>query len=213
MSELILPKIEGLIYGSTKPRQWSRPNVGVKYIKSVNVLNTGIDIPNIFWTPLNGNLDGSQYRVKTGDIVMNKSGTGTFGRITAIVNSPGKMVVSQDTMRIRIQNINIFYVVVYFLSKFGVNQIDRVTSGVSGQVHIDFDDIRSIKIPLIPDNIQQNIEAEYKIMHVYHERAMKYKKEKKDNLYQKNISTAEQMLKELIQKTEEVIEGKRKDVI
>lgn len=213
LGKYILQGTEGITYGSTKPREWSVANVGVKYIKSVNVLNTGLDIVNIFWTPEGGRLDGSQYRVKVGDLIMNKSGTGTFGRLFVIDKDFGKMVVSQHTMRIRLSGISPFFVAVYMQTEYGYKQIQRLTAGVSGQVHIDFDDIKSIKIPDLPEKIQKNIESEYKKMSAFHDRALEAKKKGDEAGYKKNIETAERMLRDLIARTEAVIRGEREDVV
>lgn len=213
LGHFILAGTEGITYGSTKPREWSDVGKGVKYIKSVNVLNTGLDIFNIFWTPEGGRLDGLQYRVKVGDLVMNKSGTGTFGRLFVVGQDFGKIVVSQDTMRIRVNSLSPYFVAIYSQTKYGILQVQRLTAGVSGQVHIDFEDIKSIKIPRLSEKVQKNIEEAYKKMAAYHDKAMGAKKKDDEAGYKKNIETAEKMLKDIIAKTEAVIRGERKDVI
>ena len=82
-----------------------------------------------------------------------------------------------------------------------------------GTLNISFDEIRGIKIPILPDKIQKNIGSEYKKMSAYHDKAMDAKKKGDETGYNKNIETAEKMLKDLIAKTEAVIRGERKDVI
>jgi len=213
LEKYILPGTEGITYGSTKPREWAQKGQGVKYIKSVNVRNTGIDIVDIFWTPEGGKLDGQQYRVKVGDIIMNKSGTGTFGRLFVMAKDFGKIVVSQDTMRIRVNDVSPYYVAVYIQTELGKKQVDRLTAGVSGQVHIDFEDIKAIRIPFLSNNVQQSIESEYKKMSAFHDKAMEAKKNNNVTEYKKNIGIAEEMLKDLIARTEAVIRGERKDII
>jgi len=213
LGDFIFPGTKGITYGSTKPREWSKKENGVGYIKSVNVRNTGLDTVNIFWTPEGGNLDGKQYRIKIDDIIMNKSGTGTFGRLFVVIKELGKIVVSQDTMRIRVKGISPYFVAVYLQSNHGINQILRLTAGVSGQVHIDFEDIKSIKIPMLPREIQEQVSNEYKKLAEYHEKAMEAKKENNESEYQRNLKTAEEMLNNLIKKTEQVIRGERKDVV
>lgn len=213
LKEFILPETEGITYGSTKPREWSDEGNGVKYIKSANVRNTGLDIVNIHWTPEGGSLDGHQYRVKPRDLIMNKSGTGTFGRLFVINKDHGKMVVSQDTMRIRVNNISPYYVAVYLQTYFGNLQVQRFTAGVSGQVHINFEDIKAIKIPLLPDSVQLHIKQEYLKMSKIHNKAMREKEKGNEEKCKKNLEFAKNMLENLVSKTEAVIRGKQEDVI
>lgn len=216
--------IEFITYGSTKPREWSRARRGVKYIKSVNVKETGLDEAGIFYTPEGGRLDGERYRVFKNDVIVNKSGVGTFGRSIVLTKDYGKMVVSQHTMVIRLKGLSSYYAVVFLKTKFGFSQIERYAlSSVSGQAHIDFDEFKSIQIPLLPNSIQQKTEREYKKMSRWHDKAMEVKKKlidrglsnkeaEKDPQHQRCIQISEAMLKDLIKRTEEVIEGKRKEI-
>ena len=95
---------------------------------------------------------------------------------------------------------------------FGWSQIQKIISGV-GTVNINFDEIRSIKIPVLPDLVQSHIESEYKKMSFYHDKAMEAKAKGDEAEYKENIEIAELMLKDLIAKTEAVIRGEREDVI
>jgi len=204
--------VEWITYGSTKPRQWSKKGVGVKYIKPGNVCFTGLDYLNLHWTPEDGNLDGLNYRVGENDLIVNKSGVGTWGRGIVIVKYLEKIVVSQDTMRIRVCGISPYYIAVFLWSKLGHGQQERNFVGV-GAPHIDFDELRTIKIPILPEKVQKHIEAEYKKMSVFHDKAMEVKKKGDEAAYKKNIETAEAILRNLIVRTEAVIRGEREDVI
>lgn len=82
-----------------------------------------------------------------------------------------------------------------------------------GAPKLPFDEIKAIKIPMLPEAIQSHIESEYKRMYQYHDKAMEAKEKGNDAGYKKNIEIAETMLKELIAKTEAVIRGERKDVV
>ncbi|MFH1230698.1 MAG: hypothetical protein V1709_04290 [Planctomycetota bacterium] len=201
-----------ITYGSTKPRDYSsKDGVGVKYIRSVNVLFTGLNESDIHWIKEDGRLDGEQYRVYYKDIVMNKCGTGTSGR-TFCYFKRDKVVVSQHTMLIRVENIEPSYIVVFMGTNYGVLQFEKYDKGTSGQTHIDFDDVKSIKMPILPEKVQSHIEAEYKKMSAYHDKAMDAKTKGDEANYKTNIQKAEVMLKDLITRTEAVIRGERKDI-
>ncbi len=118
--------------------------------------------------------------------------------------------------------VNPYYLTLFMKSKFGRGQIERLRSGV-GTVNINFDQIKSIEMPKLPDFIQQKIEKQYKNMSKWHDSAMEIKEgliykglskkeAEEDPKYQKNIQKAEVMLKDLIRRTEEVIEGKRENI-
>ena len=209
LGEFILPGTEGITYGSTRPREWSRPGQGVRYIKCAHVLRTGLDEPNLSWTPEGGNLDGLQYRTVQGDIIINKSGVGTAGRCTVVHKDFGKMVVSQDTMRVRVQDLKPEFVNLYLQSKFGVKQYERWTAGV-GTVHIDFHEVKSIHIPVL--HFQEQIASEYHRMASYHDLAMAAKAANNFTQAELYLQVAEGMLETLIAQVEWLIEGKQRTV-
>jgi len=91
-------------------------------------------------------------------------------------------------------------------------QVERYINGV-GTLNISFDEVRAIQIPIIPEDVQNHIESEYKRMSKHHDKAMDAKKEGNDAEYKTDIEIAEKMLKDLISKTEAIIRGERKDVI
>lgn len=204
--------IKLITYGSTKPRDYSQvQGEGVKYIRSVNVLFTGLNESEIHWIKEGGRLDGAQYKVNFEDIVMNKCGTGTSGRSFCYLKRD-KIVVSQHTMLIRLKGIDPSYFVVFMDSIYGASQFEKFDKGTSGQTHIDFEDIKSIKIPLLLDEIQKSIRSEYETLNNYHYKAMDAKIKGEEKEYKENLENAERRLKDLIKRTEEVIEGKREDV-
>jgi len=152
---------------------------------------------------------------KVDSIILARSGVGGVGknRIT-IITKPIKAVVDSfvDLLDLNREKVNPYFVVVFWKSKFGWLQIERIINGV-GTINISFDEIREINIPVLPDGVQKNIESEYKKMSVFHDKAIKAKKKGDGAGYKKNIETAEKMLKDLISKTEAVIRGERDDVI
>ena len=204
--------VQLITYGSTKPRDYSPvKNEGVKYIRSVNVLFTGLNESEIHWIKEGGRLDGEQYRVKFGDVVMNKCGTGTSGRSFCYLKQE-KIVVSQHTMLIRLKNIDACYFVVFMDSVYGAGQFEKYDKGTSGQTHVDFEDIKSVRIPLLPKPIQAKIRKEYSIVNDYHYKAMDARKTNNNKDFQNNLALAENKLHDLIKKVEELIEGKRNDI-
>jgi hypothetical protein len=152
---------------------------------------------------------------KANSLILARSGMGGIGknRIT-ILAAPLKAVVDSfvDLLDVEAERINPYYVLAFWKSQFGWLQVERFINGV-GTVNISFDEIREVQIPILADSVQSNIEAEYRKMLVYHDKAMQAKKRGIAEEHSTNIRIAEQMLRELIKKTEAVIRGEHKDVV
>lgn len=185
----------------------------IRYITTRNITDTGLELNSVVkYTPENGWNDPKRSRPQKFDILFIGNGVGCAGRVIWLDDNPPRSNIEQNIVILRPDNINRAYVVVFLKSVFGTTQIFRVKDRV-GAAYINFDEIKAIKIPELPDNIQKHIEVEYKKMSVYHGKAMDAKKKGDEAECKKNIETAEKILKDLIAKTEAVIRSERKDVI
>jgi len=195
---------------------------GVYYVNQINVRNTGVDLfLKTRYISKKDRRNQSKYKPLKQDILFNRDQIGTIGRCFVFMEETAHYAVNDHVDIIRVQNINSYYVAIFLLTQYGQKQIERLSSGVSGIVGITFPQIKSIQIPILPDIVQKDIEREYKKMSRWHNKAMDVKKKliegglsnkeaEEDDKYQRNIKKAEAMLKDLIKKTEEIIEGKRK---
>lgn len=202
-------------------REWAKKGEDkVRFVQVVNVLNTGIDFgvgdPDKHFAKKEGLGDPSRSRLKDGDILLLSGATGSIGRITMIPEVKTPTNISQDITLIRLKEdspILPAYFVVFLLSAFGQKQIERYSKGVSGQIKITFDHIKSILIPNPSKHIQDNIKEKYENVLICHDNAMKAKEKGDEVGYKKNIETAKRILKDLIVRTEAVIRGEQDDVI
>ena len=202
---------DGITYGQVGKREYVKRN-GIPYVRVSNIFFTGVNlVDNYKEIKKDGWNDPIRSRIKEGDVLIVSSGA-TIGKITIAPKFFNYGQIVQDIDRVRFNGLNNYYFVVFYKSIFGQSQIDRIKTG-TGVEHLDFNEIKSIKIPVLPENIQKNIETEYKKMSRYHDKAMEAKKKGNEEEYKKNIEIAERMLKDLITKTEAVIRGERKDVI
>ena len=204
---------EGITYGAiiTGKKNKHIPN-GVPVMGAEQIKFTGIDLLECERTKADSPWDPERSRVHPNDLVFVRSGVGSLGKSTVYLG--GKYInVGCFVDRIKLKGLSPFYTDVYLKTKEGRLQIKRLNAGVTGTTNISFDQIKSIKIPILPDGVQKNIESEYKKMSKYHDKAIEEKKEGNEVEYEKNIEIAEKMLKDLIAKTEAVIRGERKDVI
>ncbi len=208
--------IEHITYGQVGRREFVKKTPDTKrYLAAKNFIPTGID-----WTlkenyiKIGGWNDPERSKPKIDDVLLIGVGVATTGRVAIVHKIEDDFNFGQDVKLIRLnkKRINPYYVCLFLKSFFGQSQINRLKTGV-GTLNLDFDEIKSIKIPLIPNKIQEHIEIEYKKVFAYHDKAMESKKNNREAEYKKDIEIAEKMLKDLITKTEAVIRGEKRDVI
>jgi len=213
IDDLLLSKTEGITYGQVGSREYDK-NGEIQYLQVSNIRNTGLDYYIKYSRIKAGSYnDPQRSRLKPSDVLLINGGVGSLGRACVALNKD-ECNISQDIDRLRLKNNSqCFYIAVFLNSFFGKTQIERFTKGVSGQIKIGFDHVRSILIPILKDRQLKNIEIEYKKMSVFHDKAMGAKKNEDEKLYRENIDKAEKMLKELILKTELVITGKLNDIV
>ncbi len=185
---------------------------GIPALKVRNVLDTGLDLINIDFLPQDSSANTENKVAKSGDIIINRSGTGSIGRMSVFLGNKITLITG-DVYLLRVKNISPFYVNIYLKTKYGKEQIHRFEAGVSGQTKIDLEEVLNILIPVLPEAIQNNIEKQYIGISSYHESVLNPKTKQNSGKYKNNFETAESMLEDLISKTESVIRGEREDIV
>lgn len=209
-----------IMTNGNRDREWAKNRrEGIRFIQVINVLNTGVDFsagdPRKHYALKGGLGDPGRSRLKNGDILLLSGATGSLGRVTIIWKVLEPTNVSQDVNIIRLkEKIPILktYFVVYLLTDFGRDQIERHSKGVSGQIKVTFDQIKSVLIPVLSEKIQEEIDIEYRNMSRLHSKAMESREKGDGKAYQENLATAEKALKDLVARTEAVVKGKRKAI-
>lgn len=183
---------------------------GYPYIQVRNILETGIDLLNVDYISNLSPARQDNKKVKKGDILLNRSGEGSVGRVVVSL-SDIEAYVGGHVYRFSVNNVSPIYLTVFLKTFFGKNQIHRFESGVSGKTEIDLEEILNIEIPIIND-INKHLEDKYIEMSDFHNKAMEAKKNGNDIGYKQNIETAEKLLKKLISDTEAVIRGEKETI-
>lgn len=213
LGEYIPDGSRGITYGAIiTGKKNKHDEKGIPVIGAEQILFTGINLTDSEKTSPNSPWDPERSRAYERDLVFVRSGVGSLGK-SAVYLGKDYINVGCFVDRIHLENISPLYVDVFLKTRFGKLQIERLYAGVSGTTNISFDQIKSIKISVLPEKVQKNIEAEYKKMSAFHDKAMEAKKKGDEAGYKKNIETAERMLRDLIARTEAVIRGEREDVI
>lgn len=187
-------------------------NEGVRYYQTETIQNTGLLHHLAKRVEENGANDPERTRLKVGDIMIIRSGTGSVGRVFTVTKDLGKANTIESVYLTRVSDINPFYISIFLLTSFGQAELLRTSSGVSGIININRPELEEILIPILNTSLQKDIELRYFQMSTFHEKAIEAKEKGDEKKYKENLETAEKMLKDLIKRTEEVIEGKREDV-
>lgn len=209
--------IEFCTYGQVGHRYLVDKKEGIPYLSAVSFTATGINyLARNAFIKEGGYNDPPRSRVIERDWLLVGVGVGSVGKSTVVgINDYRKFgQFGQDVKLIRFKKntINPYYVDIYVRTKYGKNEVARFTSGVSGVVNIDFNEIKAIRIPKVAALIQKNIEEKYLEINKWHEKAMDAKAEVKEIEYKENLTKAQDLLKDLVTKTEEVIRGERENV-
>ncbi|MCS6919854.1 MAG: hypothetical protein NZM28_08790 [Fimbriimonadales bacterium] len=188
---------------------------GVLYLQVRNLRRTGIDP---YETPAEKRFieagshnDLARSRLAVGDLLMVNSGIGSLGRCTVLTDQfPfGQINISQDITRIVLQGITPEWVAVYLQTEWGAHQIVRYASGVSGQIKIDFGELRRIEVAKPPVAVQREFRQNYRLMTEYHIRMLEARKSggsKEQDYYQ---LVALGMLEALINQAELAVRDKK----
>lgn len=187
------------------------PEYDCAYYTVAGILPTGYDESRLAFCSDDAFRRLVRSQVLKNDILIAGTGRGSVGKCCLISTPPQKSVVGYLFI-IRAAGMNPYYINIFLKSKFGQSQIERHESGVSGQTHIYKREIESFLISAIPDSIQKTIEQECMRISLFHNEAIRAKKNGDNSLYVDTIGKAEKMQNYLINQLEEFIEGKRSEI-
>lgn len=175
---------EGITYGQVGTRLLSKDGE-VQYLQVINITPTGIDIlikdDKIKESTVN---DPKRSRLRRNDLLLVNQGVGSLGK-SAVFLEKGKFNISQHIDVIRLLGISSFYVCIFLQTSFGKLQMERFNSGVSGQINITFDQIKSVLIPELNIDNQKKLESKYLDMYGYHCKAIEAKRGGNNSEYKK----------------------------
>jgi hypothetical protein len=190
---------------------------GVAYLQVRNLRRTGIDIyasPSEKRYIMEGSRnDPIRSRLMPGDLLLVRSGVGSLGRCVVVPEGLGLMNVSEDIDRIVLEGIKPEWVAVFLQSRYGAGQMSRWLSGATGQVKIDFKEIRRLFIPVPDQKIQEAIAHQYWRMADYHYKAMKARERGDEVRAGRILKIALGMLEVLLIQVERIVDGEAKEVI
>jgi hypothetical protein len=166
-------------------------------------------------------------QVREGDILVAGSGKGSVGKVCLIDQVQMPAVVG-DLYILRAKRDLVFpeCLTLFLKSRYGQAQIFRHETGVSGQTHIDKEELERFLVPALPMDVQQRAAEEFSRMLTHHYLAMdaasnrdkaqehqnRVAEERYHAEYEHNLTIAEAMLNDLVRQVEEIIEGTRTEI-
>jgi len=133
---------------------------GVLLINPPNFFKTGFDMTAKNFIGKKSDWNKENSKLKKEDVLIVRSGVGCVGRAEVFdLETEANVGCYVDIFRQSI--INPYYLALYLKSKYGLLQFERLRSGV-GTLNVNFAEIKSIKIPLIPDEVLKMVEKRYK---------------------------------------------------
>ena len=129
------------------------PEIGVNFIRALNLLDFWIS-GKILKIPKHKVLSG--YRLKTGDVLIVRSGANT-GSVAIIYPKFKEATFGSYSIRLRFDKINPFFAATFLNCKYGALQTKRFQTGMA-QPNLNIPNIKQIKIPILPKVQQKKIE-------------------------------------------------------
>ena len=135
---------------------------GIPVIRQVDFVETGLCLGQVLRVEPDSAHDPRRSRVQAGDLLLPRSGVGSLGRNRMAVYMNARAAnVGCFVDLIRLAGINPFYVWMLLRSEPGWGQIRSLINGV-GTPNINFSEIRSLRVPLIPMYEQDIVETRYR---------------------------------------------------
>lgn len=130
---------------------------GVPFLRGVNVKGGEITLENVVYVSEETHRKMKRSQLQPRDILLTMAGT--LGDAAVVPETLGDTNINQDLARIvPREGVNPYYVYIFLNSTYGGLQVKRKSDGMTRK-HINFQAIRSIKIPIPPREIQDKIVA------------------------------------------------------
>lgn len=159
---------DGITYGRILPGRRPPAGEGPLYLTQRVVRPTGVD-PTLCTRIEEGcDWDTPRARVRPGDLLIPRSGVATLARgVMSLYLSEQPAVVDCFTDRVTLEGYPPQVATLFLRGTPGWLQIHRLINGV-GPPNLSFDEIRSLRVPIFPDDLMRVHTASYAQVHRAH---------------------------------------------
>ena len=142
---------------------------GIVVVHQGQVSETGVDPREAVVVAPGSAWDNPRARLQAEDIVLPRSGVASVAKNrVAIFLGDYAAVVGSFVDLVRVRGIDPFYTLICLKTEVVWSQIHRIINGV-GTPNISFDEVRSLRVPMLPDEAQVEFRREYlRSVHALH---------------------------------------------
>lgn len=159
---------KGITYGRIQPGRKPPEGRGPLYVTQRAVRPTGLDPTACARIAEGCAWDGPRYRLRPGDLLIPRSGVATLARgLMTVYLDDQPAVVDCFVDRVFLQGYDPRVATLALRSGPGWRQIFRLINGV-GPPNLSYDEIRSLRVPVFPDELVADLGRRYDAVHRAH---------------------------------------------
>lgn len=159
---------DGITYGRILPGRRPPAGEGPLYLTQKAVRPTGVDPTLCSHIEEGCDWDTPRARVRPGDLLIPRSGVATLARgVMSLYLGDEPAVVDCFTDRVTLEGYPPQVATLFLRGTPGWLQIHRLINGV-GPPNLSFDEIRSLRVPVFPDDLMRAHTASYAQVHRAH---------------------------------------------
>jgi len=130
---------------------------GLALIGQGALLDSGVDLERLTRIAADSPWGIERARVRPGDLLIARSGAGSLEKNRlAVCHEDTPAVVDCFVDLVRLEGIDPDFVAAFLRTRLGWAQIHRLLNGV-GPANLNFDEIRSLRVPVVDDQVQQRV--------------------------------------------------------
>lgn len=143
-------------YGTT-PEGGFFENEGIPFVRSQNFSNIIIDDSSLVFCSNRFHIQNKKSEIKPGDILFAAVGA-TIGDLAIVQSDISEGNINQNIARVRItdKKLNPYFVGLFFASKYGQFQIERLVTG-NAQPYLNTEQINFFQVPALENGMQDEI--------------------------------------------------------
>jgi type I restriction enzyme S subunit len=185
--------IESNAIGLTKNSREQGGNLRYRYVKMNNITRDNRFDSSSF-TRVNATTEeAARFRLRDGDFLFNtRNSVELVGKACIYENSSGEVVLfNNNIMRVRFKSsVDARFVLFSFSSQAVAKSLNELKSGTTNVAAIYYKDLRSLKVPLAPLDVQHSVASKLTLFSTQTQRL--------ESLYRQKLSALEELKKSLL---------------
>lgn len=181
---------------------------GLPYVRIGNMRLTGVDLSSdVRFVEENGPMDRPGSRPQPGYVLVVRTGA-TIGKVAIWLDESPPAAVSSVIYKLNFSGVNPYFACTYLKSQYGQSQLERMKNGAAVE-NLNLEEVSSIQMVVPPEEVQSQVETEYRDMSKHHLSAMKAANEGRRIDRDNELKIARLKLEDLLSRFTDFIAGTR----